>query len=171
MARGTPAAKQTRMTTDQGMSRSESPGRAAARDATENRRQDRRFAVERGFARVQCKEFEVAGAMAKVLPCAILGWIFRMRSATCEVINLSQGGMAIETPMKLGCGRHVVVHLQLPDSTETLTLSGTVRWEKQPAHVPYCTVGIQFDPFSSREGCSPRAALDALRAVEARYAD
>jgi len=171
VARGTPAANQTRMTTDQGMSRSESPGRAAAQDAADNRRQDRRFAVERGFARVQCKEFEVAGAMAKVLPSAILGWIFRMRSATCEVINLSKGGMAIETPMKLGRGRHVVVQLQVPDSTETLTVSGTVRWEKQPAHVPYCTMGIQFDAFSSREGCNPRAALDALRAIEARYAD
>jgi Tfp pilus assembly protein PilZ len=158
------------MSMQQGASCSEWPGSAAAREA-DNRRRDKRFGVGRGFARVQCREFEIAGAMANVLPGGLRGWIFRMRSPACEVINLSKGGLAIETPMKLGRGRRVTLQLQLPDATESLLLSGTVRWEKRDAHSRYCTIGIQFDPFSSREGCNPRAALDVLRALEARYAD
>jgi Tfp pilus assembly protein PilZ len=160
------------MSMHQGAARSEWPASAASQAADDdNRRHDKRFEVGRGFARVRCKEFEVAGAIARVLPSGLLGWIFRMRSSTCEVINLSKGGLAIETPMKLGRGRHVTLQLQLPDSIESLTLSGTVRWEKQDAHSRYCTIGIQFAPFSSREGDNPRAALETLRDIEARYAD
>jgi Tfp pilus assembly protein PilZ len=143
---------------------------SAERDEAEaaNRRRDKRFAVDSGVARVRCKKFEVDGAFASVVPSGILSMLFRRRSSG-DVLNLSKGGMAIETTSKIARGRHVTVHLQVPDSSEVLTLTGTVRWQKKLAHSKYCTIGIQFDAFSTREGCNSPSALEALRAIEARY--
>ncbi|HEX4355838.1 MAG TPA: PilZ domain-containing protein, partial [Polyangiales bacterium] len=114
--------------------------------------------------------FEVDGAVANVVPLGIRGLWFRMRAQTCDVVNLSKGGVAIESSVELARGQRVTVHLDVPDSLEPLTLHGTVRWSRRGRHSKYCTIGIQFDPFGRDEENSS-SALDALRGLEVRYAD
>ncbi|HEY2734886.1 MAG TPA: PilZ domain-containing protein [Polyangiales bacterium] len=144
---------------------------AAVSDLAANRRSDRRFAVGASLARVKCKQFEIDGAFASVVPRGLRGLWFRLRVQTCDVINLSKGGIAIESTVELGRGQRVTVHLEVPASLEPLTLQGAVRWSRRTPGSKFWTIGIQFDPFGRHEHHNPSSALDALRGLEARYAD
>jgi Tfp pilus assembly protein PilZ len=136
-----------------------------------NRRTDRRFSPARPFARARCKSFEVEGAVADVIPDGFLARVLRIRSNACSVLNLSKGGLALETRMNLRRGARVNVELRLPAHSAALMLSGSVRWQRRLPHSRFYTLGIQFDPFANRERCNPMTALQALREAESAYSD
>jgi Tfp pilus assembly protein PilZ len=135
-----------------------------------NRRTDRRFSLAVDLARARCRSFEAEGALADVIPDGLRAFMLRLRSTACSVLNLSKGGMAVETRMNLRRGQRVTIQLQLPTHPEALVLSGTVRWQSRTPHTLSYKLAIQFDPFANREHCNPLAALDALRAAETAYA-
>lgn len=134
-------------------------------------RKDRRFKHPGSFARVSCKSFEVIGAMAAVERQGLLGVLHRFFGARSEVVNLSKGGLAFETTSRFARGQRLTITLHLPERPEPLVLTGEVRWSERPRYSRHRVVGVRFDPFSTRAGYNPPAALDVLRALEARYAD
>lgn len=134
-------------------------------------RKDRRFKHPGSFVRVSCKSFEVMGAVAAVERQGLLGMFQRLSGALSEVVNLSKGGLAFETTRRFAPGQRLTITLHLPDVQEPLVLTGEVRWSERPRYGRHRVVGVRFDPFSARAGYNPPAALEVLRALEARYAD
>lgn len=134
-------------------------------------RKDRRFEHPGSFVRVSCKSFEVIGAVAAVERQGLLGMFHRFFDAPSEVVNLSKGGLAFETTCRFARGQRLTITLHLPDVQEPLVLAGEVRWSERPRYGRHRVVGVRFDPFSARAGYNPPAALEVLRALEARYAD
>lgn len=136
----------------------------------QERRRHRRFSVAGGLVRVQCAPFEVYGARARVKPLGLVGLLRGYSRDYYEVINLSRGGMALESDRPLRRGQRVRVCLKLPCAPFELTLQGEVRWQRiEDGGLSY-RAGVCFDPFGGGPGNNPREALATLRELEERYA-
>lgn len=135
-----------------------------------NRRQHPRFQVADAFAKVRCKPFEVDGASARVKPGGMMGALTGYSPGRNNVINLSKGGLALESEEPFQRGQKVKLLLHLPDRKDPLPLSGKVRWQKGLMGKYILAVGVQFDAFGPRRGQNSLEALDALRELEAKRA-
>jgi Tfp pilus assembly protein PilZ len=65
--------------------------------------------------------------IAKRLPCSIR---VSKRRYSGLVLNLSQGGVYVQTNAEAGRGSSVVLELQVPDEGPAIALEGTVAWRK-----------------------------------------
>ena len=137
---------------------------------TDNRRSESRFEVKDSFAKVHCAPFEVAGASAKVKPDGILGALTGYPRKRYRVLNISKGGVAIETDEPFRKGQRIRLQLRVPDWQEAMELSGAVRWQKSLVGGEILRAGVRFDPFGTRRGLNSLSSLDALRDLEAKYA-
>jgi Tfp pilus assembly protein PilZ len=137
--------------------------------AQDNRRSERRFRLERGFARTRCHSFDVDGAVAELTASGFWADLLRLRPARCAVLNLSKGGVSLETRTRLRIGQRVRLRIAIAEQPAALSLSGAVRWRKRLRHDRYYSVGIQFDPFGHAHCCNAPEALQVLRDLEAKY--
>jgi hypothetical protein len=135
----------------------------------DNRRRDPRFQIPGGLVSTPCKPFQVNGAAldARTLLFGVLPSFFRRRY---ELTNVSKGGLAFESRWPVSRGATLRVQLWLPDDTEAIELVGETRWCTRLPHRHF-RVGLQFAPYGNGPGMNPPAALAALRALEAKYAD
>jgi hypothetical protein len=136
---------------------------------TDNRRRDARFQVPGGLVRTPCKPFQVNGAEldARTLLFGVLPSFFLHRY---ELINLSKGGLAFESRWPVSRGATLRVQLWLPGEPEPIELVGETRWCTRTPYGQF-RVGVQFAPYGRGPGMNKPSALEALRALEAKYAD
>ncbi|HMI90799.1 MAG TPA: PilZ domain-containing protein [Polyangiales bacterium] len=137
--------------------------------APDNRRRDLRFQIPGGLVRTPCKPFQVNGAEldARTLLFGVLPSFFRHRY---DLVNVSKGGLAFESRWPVSRGATLRVQLWLPGEPAPLELVGETRW---CTRLPYglFRVGVQFSPYGNGPGMNAPSALNALRELEAKYAD
>ena len=135
----------------------------------DNRRRDVRFQIPGGLVRTPCKPFQVNGAEldARTLLFGVLPSFFLRRY---DLVNLSKGGLAFESRWPVSRGATLKLQLWLPGEPEPVELVGETRW---CTRLPYGAfrIGVQFLPYGKSAGMNPPAVLEALRALEAKYAD
>jgi hypothetical protein len=118
--------------------------------------------------RIACRSFHVSGAQIDVQR-VLFGIVPWLKAERCDVENVSKGGVTFECRFGMVEGESVELQLRVPGEPEVITLKGQVRWSKR-ARFGGHRIGIQFAPFGAALNRNPRAALDALRAIEAKHA-
>jgi hypothetical protein len=118
--------------------------------------------------RIACRSFHVSGAQVDVQR-VLFGVVPWLKAERCDVENVSKGGVTFECRFGMVEGESVELQLRVPGEPEVITLKGQVRWSKRARYGGH-RIGIQFAPFGATLGRNPRAALDALRAIEAKHA-
>lgn len=118
--------------------------------------------------RIACRSFHVSGAQVDVQR-VLFGVVPWLKAERCDVENVSKGGVTFECRFAMVEGESVELQLRVPGERDAITLKGHVRWSKRARYGGH-RIGIQFAPFGSSLGRNPRAALDALRSIEAKHA-
>jgi len=118
--------------------------------------------------RIACRSFHVPGAQLDVqrVLFGILPWLSAER---CEVENVSKGGVAFECRFSMLAGESVELQLRVPGERGPIVLKGEVTWCKRARYGGY-RVGARFAPYGETQRSNPRAALAALRMLEAKHA-
>jgi hypothetical protein len=127
-----------------------------------------RTGERRALERVACRSFRVAGAEVDIQR-VLFGLLPWMKVSSCDVDNVSKGGMAFECRFGLAPGETLEMQLWVPGFAEPIALKGEVRWCKRARYGTGHRVGVQFAPFGSSASMNTRAALTALRALESNH--
>jgi hypothetical protein len=137
--------------------------------APDNRRRDPRFQIPGGLVRTPCKPFQVNGAEldARTLLFGVLPSFFMRRY---ELVNVSKGGLAFESRWPVSRGATMRLQLWLPGQPDPVEVIGETRWCTRMPDRSF-RVGVQFAPYGKGAGMNPPAVLEALRALEAEYAE
>jgi len=118
--------------------------------------------------RIACRSFHVPGAQVDVTRVlfGILPWLSAER---CDVENVSKGGVAFECRFAMLAGESLELQLRVPGEPGPITLKGEVTWCKRARYGGY-RIGARFAPYGEAQRSNPRAALTALRTLEAKHA-
>jgi hypothetical protein len=146
----------------------ESQSEAPAAHATTAVAHDPIAQAARAVQRIACRSFHVPGAQVDVTRVlfGILPWLSAER---CDVENVSKGGVAFECRMAMTAGESIELQLRVPGERGPITLKGEVTWCKRARYGGY-RIGARFAPYGETQRSNPRAALAALRALEAKHA-
>lgn len=125
-----------------------------------------RTTERRSLERIPCRTFRIGGAELDVSR-VLFGLLPWMTATSCDVENISKGGIGFECRFALTPGETLHMKLWVPGEAEAITLKGEVRWCKRARYGTGHRVGVQFAPFGSSGHMNPRRALDALRSLEA----
>lgn len=135
-----------------------------------NKREHERFHVDGSYAEIRQDPFEIGGATARVRSGGVLGALVGYPKERHVVLNLSKGGMAIQSGRPYKRAQSVQVLLYVPDREEPIEIGGKVCWQGCLKTGETFTVGVQFDPFGPRRGLNRLEVLDMLRELEETYA-
>lgn len=118
--------------------------------------------------RIACRSFHISGAQVDVqrVLFGLLPWLSAER---CEVENVSKGGVSFECRFAMAAGESVELQLRVPGERGPIALKAEVSWCKRTRYGGY-RIGARFAPYGESAGRNSRAALAALRALEAKHA-
>jgi hypothetical protein len=118
--------------------------------------------------RIACRSFHVSGAQIDVQR-VLFGLVPWLKAERCDVENVSKGGVSFECRLAMVPGESIEVSLRVPGERGPIALKGEVTWCKRARYGGY-RVGARFAPYGESQGRNSRAALAALRALEAKHA-
>lgn len=118
--------------------------------------------------RIACRSFHVPGAQVDVTR-VLFGIVPWLSAERCDVENVSKGGVAFECRFAMLAGESIALQLRVPGESGPITLKGEVTWCKRARYGGY-RIGARFAPYGETQRSNPRAALAALRTLEAKHA-
>lgn len=118
--------------------------------------------------RIACRSFHVSGAQVDVQR-VLFGIVPWLKAERCEVENVSKGGVSFECRFAMVPGEAIELSLRVPGERAPIALKGEVTWCKRDRGGEY-RIGARFAPYGESHGRNPRAALDAIRSLEAKHA-
>ena len=117
----------------------------------------------------RARRFEIPGAKVRYRKIRLLVLDSNLSDAY-SVINMSKGGLAFACEKRLSTNRKLLLQLLVPNETP-MDLRAQVQWQGRPPYSADKIVGVNFMPFGSHRGWNSHKLLDALRELDAQYAN
>jgi len=124
---------------------------------------------KKGLDRRKCNRFEVLGAEVMFKKAGLFGWLSGF-SKTCNLLNLSKGGVGFLTDAILKPGQKVFIVFLVP-SAPPLTLRGRISWQASFEFDRTVRTGVEFMPFGSNRGWNSRNVLEVLNRLEQTHGE
>ncbi len=117
--------------------------------------------------RRECRRFHVPGMTLSYRVRGVLGLGNGDAEEEVPVVELSKGGLRFFSDRKIREGRRIDLEVQIPDESESLPITGVVKWRlPAPSRSYKYQVGVQFLPYGEGRGRNPRKVLEKISALE-----